>query len=211
SHDLQEPLRMINGFMLRLQKKYEEKLDERAHLYIRFAVDGAVRMRKIILDLLEYSRAGRKEYEKEEVNMNELMEELVKFSALNIKRKEATVKWKKLPVVHAARIPIQQLMQNLLSNALKYRHPDRKPIIKIEAQELSGYWKFIVSDNGIGIEKQFFDKIFIIFQRLHSKEEYSGTGIGLAICKKIIENHDGEIWVESEPGIGSKFIFTLPK
>lgn len=211
SHDLQEPLRMINGFMLRLQKKYEDKLDERAHLYIRFAVDGAVRMRKIILDLLEYSRAGRNEYEKEEVNMEELMEELVKFSALNIRRKEATIKWKKLPTVLAARIPIQQLMQNLLSNALKYRHPQRKPIIKIEAKELSGYWKFIVSDNGIGIEKQFFEKIFVIFQRLHSKEEYSGTGIGLAICKKIIENHDGEIWVESEPGIGSRFIFTLPK
>ncbi|MBA4848832.1 PAS domain-containing sensor histidine kinase [Emticicia sp. BO119] len=209
SHDLQEPLRMITGFLTQLDKKYKEQLDDRAKQYINFAVDGASRMRTIILDLLEYSKIGRKEYELDWVNMNELVQEVVQK---NIWQQEgAIIEWEDLPSIYGAKLPLYQLMQNLISNAIKYRKPNEIPKINITAIDNHKHWQFSVADNGIGIEKQFFDKIFILFQRLHHKEEYSGTGIGLAICKKIIDNHNGRIWVESEYGSGSTFHFIINK
>lgn len=209
SHDLQEPLRMITGFLTQLDKKYKEQLDDRAKQYINFAVDGASRMRTIILDLLEYSKIGRKEYELDWVNMNDLVQNIVQKNIWS--EKEIKIEWSDLPVVYGAKLPLYQVMQNLISNAVKYRKTDETPKIVISATDNHKHWQFTVADNGIGIERQFFEKIFVLFQRLHHKEEYSGTGIGLAICKKIIENHNGKIWVESEYGKGSTFHFIINK
>lgn len=208
SHDLQEPLRMITGFLTQLDKKYKEQLDDRARQYINFAVDGANRMRTIILDLLEYSKIGRKEYELDWVNMNDIVQDVVQK---NIWQEGVQIEWDDLPSVYGAKLPLYQVMQNLISNAIKYRKADEMPRITIAATDNHKYWQFSVTDNGIGIEKQFFEKIFVLFQRLHHKEEYSGTGIGLAICKKIIDNHNGRIWVESEYGKGSTFHFIINK
>ncbi|RFS18259.1 PAS domain-containing sensor histidine kinase [Emticicia sp. C21] len=209
SHDLQEPLRMITGFLTQLDKKYKDQLDDKAKQYINFAVDGATRMRTIILDLLEYSKIGRKEYDLDWVNMNEVVQEIVQK---NIWQDEGVqIEWKDLPVIYGAKLPLYQVMQNLISNAIKYRKKEEEPRIVISAIDNHKYWQFSVVDNGIGIDSQFFEKIFVLFQRLHHKEEYSGTGIGLAICKKIIENHNGKIWVESEYGKGSAFHFIINK
>lgn len=209
SHDLQEPLRMITGFLTQLEKKYKEQLDDKARQYIHFAVDGATRMRTIILDLLEYSKVGRKAYMLDWIDMNELVQEVVEK---NIWRdKGVQIEWKDLPKLYGAKMPLQQVMQNLISNAIKYRKKEEKPHIVVSAYDNHKHWQISVSDNGIGIENQFFEKIFVLFQRLHHKEEYSGTGIGLAICKKIIENHNGKIWVESEYGNGSTFHFIINK
>lgn len=209
SHDLQEPLRMITGFLTQLDKKYKEQLDDRAKQYINFAVDGASRMRTIILDLLEYSKIGRNNYAFDWVNMNELVQEVVQK---NVGQEEnVIIELNDLPTLYGAKLPLYQLMQNLILNAIKYRKKDGEPKITISAIDNHKHWQISVADNGIGIEKQFFDKIFILFQRLHLKEEYSGTGIGLAICKKIIENHNGKIWVESEYGRGSTFHFIINK
>ncbi|HYG37308.1 MAG TPA: ATP-binding protein [Cytophagales bacterium] len=211
SHDLQEPLRMVTSFLTQLEKKYKEQLDDRAKQYIHFAVDGAVRMRRIILDLLEYSRVGRKEYELEAVDVNKLVEEVVQLNQTLRKEKQAKIEWKNLPTINVARTPFQQVFQNLIGNALKYQKAGETPFVEISAIETKDHWQFAVADNGIGIEPQFYDKIFAIFQRLHNKDEYSGTGIGLAICKKIIEGHHGKIWVESVAGQGSVFYFTVKK
>jgi PAS domain S-box-containing protein len=209
SHDLQEPLRMITGFLTQLDKKYKEQLDDRAKQYINFAVDGAARMRTIILDLLEYSKIGRKEYEADWINMNDLVQEVVQKNIWQ--EEEAKVEWEGLPIIYGARLPLYQVMQNLISNAIKYRKKHESPHIVITASDNHQHWHFSVADNGIGIQPQFFEKIFVLFQRLHHKDEYSGTGIGLAICKKIIENHNGKIWVESEYGKGSTFHFIINK
>ncbi len=211
SHDLQEPLRMVTSFLTQLQKKYEGQLDDKARQYIHFATDGAARMRKIIIDLLEYSRAGRKAHDIEEIDMNDLLGEVIQLNRTIIEDKEALIKWGSLPVIRGGRTPLQQVFQNLISNGLKYQKESERSRIVIESIETPGHWQFSIADNGIGIDPLFFDKIFIVFQRLHNKDEYSGTGIGLAICKKIIENHKGKIWVESKPGEGSTFYFTIPK
>lgn len=209
SHDLQEPLRMITGFLTQLDKKYKNQLDDKAKQYINFAVEGAARMRTIILDLLEYSKIGRKEYELDWVNMNDLVQEV---SQKNIWQEEGVqIEWRDLPIIYGAKLPLYQVMQNLIANAIKYRKKEEEPRIVITALDNHKHWQFSVADNGIGIETQFFEKIFVLFQRLHHKEEYSGTGIGLAICKKIIENHNGKIWVESEYGKGSTFHFIINK
>jgi len=209
SHDLQEPLRMITGFLTQLEKKYKEQLDDKAKQYIHFAVDGATRMRTIILDLLEYSKVGRKAYVLDWIDMNELVQEVVEKNIW--KDKGVHIDWKDLPTLYGAKMPLQQVMQNLISNAIKYRKKEEKPHIVVSASDNHKHWQISVSDNGIGIERQFFEKIFVLFQRLHHKEEYSGTGIGLAICKKIIENHNGKIWVDSEYGKGSTFHFIINK
>lgn len=211
SHDLQEPLRMVTSFLTQLEKKYKDQLDDKAQQYIFYAVDGATRMRRIILDLLEYSRVGRKEYELEPVDMNELLDEVIQLHHTLIEEKNAKVKSDKLPVINAARTPIQQVMQNLIGNALKYQQAGVEPSVEIKVSETEKHWQFSILDNGIGIDPQFFEKIFVLFQRLHNKDEFSGTGIGLAICKKIVEAHNGHIWVESSPGEGSIFHFTIGK
>jgi PAS domain S-box-containing protein len=211
SHDLQEPLRMITGFLSQLEKKYKHELDDTARQYIGFATDGAKRMRTVILDLLEYSRVGSADYEKELVNIHQVIAEILEMNRNDLIRREARVFFDGMPLIKAARTPISQLFQNLITNALKYQSPDQRPEIKITATEYPLYWQFAVADNGIGIEKEYFEKIFVIFQRLHHRNEYSGTGIGLSICKKIVEMHNGKIWVESLPGRGSTFFFTIEK
>lgn len=210
SHDLQEPLRMVSSFLQLLQRKYGGQLDAKADQYIHYAVDGAERMKVLIMDLLEYSRVGTGKEGFAAVDTALVMEEVGNIFREKIIAARAQVDIEPLPVIAGDRVQLTQLFQNLLSNALKY-HSDRPPVIRIRAKEEAAHWQFSVEDNGIGIDPQFFEKIFIIFQRLHNKNDYSGTGIGLAICKKIVERHGGRIWVESSPDQGSTFYFTIHK
>ncbi|NCQ10901.1 MAG: PAS domain S-box protein [Bacteroidetes bacterium] len=211
SHDLQEPLRMVSSFLSLLEKKYNSQIDEQGKKYIHFATDGAKRMRQIILDLLSYSRVGRTQSETIELNFNELIDEINQLNQSQFFDSNAEIHVGNLPTLLIPKSPMLQLFQNLFSNALKYRKHDSKPIIYINSIELETEWQFSVQDNGIGIEPEFYDKIFILFQRLHTRDKYEGTGVGLAICKKIVEQFGGKIWVESEPKIGSTFYFTLKK
>ncbi len=212
SHDLQEPLRMITGFLTQLDKKYSHALDDKGKTYIHFAVDGAKRMRQIILDLLEYSRVGRTDSDKEDINLNNLISEIEILFRSTIEEQGAVVRVKDtLPTINSFKAPIRQVFQNLIGNALKYSKKGVAAEIEISVKEFNNHWQFTISDNGLGIAKEYFDKIFIIFSRLHTKEEYQGTGLGLAITKKIIEKLGGTIWVESEEGVGSKFFFTINK
>ncbi|MBK6265751.1 PAS domain S-box protein [Marivirga sp. S37H4] len=211
SHDLQEPLRMVTGFLTQLEKKYGDQLDDKALQYIDFAVDGAKRMRQIILDLLDFSRAGRYEGKLESVNIKEIIEEVNQLQRKVIEEKKATIYFDKLPTIDGHRPPLLQVFHNLIGNALKYSEATVAPEINIKAKKLPAYWQFSVADNGIGIDPEYYDKIFVIFQRLHNKNEYGGTGMGLSIVKKIIENMGGKIWVESRRGKGSTFYFTVPK
>lgn len=211
SHDLQEPLRMVTSFLNLLQIKYDNELDDKARQYIYYASDGAVRMRRIILDLLEYSRVGRKGENYETVSANDLLLEALELNKAQIEEKEARILYQKLPLLVANRSALLQVFQNLISNALKYQRPGTIPGINISFVEDEKQIIFSIQDNGIGIETQYFEKIFVVFQRLHNKNDYSGTGIGLAICKKIIEHHKGRIWLESMPGKGSTFFFSIPK
>ncbi|HXB43203.1 MAG TPA: PAS domain S-box protein, partial [Puia sp.] len=211
SHDLQEPLRMVTSYLSQIEKKYGGVIDDKGKKYIHFAVDGAKRMRQIILDLLEFSRVGRTDDDLENIDLNELIREIQILYIKQIKEKNATLAFDSLPVMRAHRSPLRQVFQNIIGNALKYTKKDIPAHICITAQELQNHWQFAITDNGIGIDKEYFDKIFVIFQRLHHKDEYSGTGIGLAVTKKIIENLGGRIWVESTEGEGSTFFFTLSK
>lgn len=211
SHDLQEPLRMVTSFLTQIDKKYNHILDEKGKQYIHFAVDGARRMRQIILDLLEFSRVGRISFQPEEIDLNELIGEIRVLLSRKIEEKQAALMTEQLPVLRGHRSPLRQVFQNLISNALKYSKKDVPPVVEIAVKEHADSWEFSVKDNGIGIEKEYFEKIFIIFQRLHNKDDYAGTGMGLAISKKIVENLGGRIWLESIPGEGSTFYFTLAK
>lgn len=212
SHDLQEPLRMITSFLTQLEKKYNNKLDEKGKQYIHFAVDGALRMRNIILDILEYSKIGKNaDIEMESIDIRAIIHDIWKINNKTVEETRASIHCSEMPVINSFKTPVMQIFHNLIGNALKYKTPHTKPVIKIMAQDQSNYWLFSIQDNGIGIQKEFQQKIFEIFQRLHTKNEFSGTGIGLAIVKKQIENLGGKIWVESEYGTGSTFYFTLPK
>ena len=211
SHDLQEPLRMINNFLTQLEKKYADQLDDKAKQYIYFAVDGAKRMRTIILDILEFSRIGKYDEPIKVIDLNQVVDEVCKILNNTITEKNASIEYGDLPFLNTYQIPIQQVFMNLIGNSLKYCKSDVNPKIKISCTESEQFWKFAVSDNGIGIEEEYFDKVFEIFQRLHSKGEYSGTGVGLAIVKKTIENLGGEVWLESKINVGTTFYFTLPK
>lgn len=211
SHDLQEPLRMVTSFLTQLKKKYNNKLDDRAQQYIYFAHDGATRMRQIILDLLEYSRVGRVAHKVTAVNLEHLVSEVLSLQKKSIEEKNAKIEIGVLPELEVEEPVLRQLFSNLIGNALKYCSKERQPKIKISSLEKEKYWEFKITDNGIGIEEEFKEQIFIIFQRLHQRDEYDGTGIGLAICKKIVDNFGGKIWVDSRPGEGSSFYFTIPK
>lgn len=211
SHDLQEPLRMVTSFLTILEKKYASVIDEKGKQYIYYAVDGAKRMRQIILDLLEFSRVGTKEDKMEDFNLNDLVNEIQILFRNKIEEKNATIHVGVLPTIKSYKVPLRQVFQNLISNSLKYARVGIPCEISIKATELKNHWQFEITDNGIGIDEEYFEKIFVIFQRLHSKEEYSGTGIGLAIAKKIIENVGGKIWVASEEGKGASFYFTILK
>jgi two-component system CheB/CheR fusion protein len=210
SHDLQEPLRMVSSFLQLLQKRYKDKLDSKANEYIHFAVDGAERMKTLILDLLKFSRVNTSKEEHGLVDLNETCKSIMLTYKQRIAESEATINVHPLPTILGSKTELVQLFQNLIGNALKY-HGENAPVIEVKAKDADVFWEFSIADNGIGIDPRFFKKIFVIFQRLHHKNEYSGTGIGLAICKKIIERHGGSIWVESATGEGSTFYFTLPK
>ena len=211
SHDLQEPLRMVTSFLTKIDLKYRPVLDEKGKSYIDFAVNGAKRMRQIILDLLDFSLVGRKESEWEEVDLNGLLIEIIDHQNKIISEKKAIINTGHLPVLIIPLTPVRQVFQNLIHNGLKYQKQNAVPQITIGSKELTSLWQFSVADNGIGIDAAYFNKIFVIFQRLHNMNEYSGTGIGLAVTKKIIDNIGGTIWVESELGKGSTFYFTIPK
>ena len=211
SHDLQEPLRMVTGFLSQLEKKYSHVIDATGQKYIYYAVDGANRMRQIILDLLEFSRIGKAADKEELIDLNVLVNEVKLLLSKKIEEKKAIILIDPLPVIKSGKVPIRQIFQNLVSNALKYSNEGIPVKIEIRVKELNDYWEFAISDNGIGISKEYFDKIFVIFQRLHNRAEFSGTGIGLAVTKKVIEKKGGKIWVESELEKGSTFFFTIKK
>jgi PAS domain S-box-containing protein len=209
SHDLQEPLRMVTSFSQLLEKQYGDRLDDRAREYIGFAVDGAKRMYELINGLLTYSRMSRKEITFSNVDFNKVVESVRSNLSLIIKERECEIESDKLPVVFADYNQMIHLFQNLISNGIKFSTDS--PRIRISAKTEKTQFVFSVRDEGIGIEPQYFDKIFMIFKRLLPRDQYEGTGIGLAICKRIVENHGGQIWVESEPEKGSCFYFTIAK
>ena len=211
SHDLQEPLRMITGFLNQLETKYNHVLDEKAKKYIYYASDGAKRMRQIILNLLEYSRIGNYDEKIEEIEIDQVLKNIEILYRRIIKEKDASITWDQMPTLKIEKTPVHQLFQNLISNAIKYHKPGEKPELKINHIEDEQDWIFSVSDNGIGIEPEYLERIFILFQKLHPKDLYDGSGMGLAICKKILEKYDGKIWVKSNFGEGSTFYFSLPK
>ncbi len=210
SHDLQEPLRMVAGYMQLLEKKYKGRLDEKADKYVHFAVDGAERMQKLIEGLLAYSRITRRESELMPVDANKVFLAAVSNLSASIRQGNAAVTKDDLPEVLGDETLLVQLFQNLIGNAIKYRRPDALPRVHISAKKEGSDYIFSVRDNGIGIEPEYFDRVFQIFQRLHTQSEYPGTGIGLAICKRIVERHRGRIWIESVAGRGATFFFTVP-
>jgi|GEM_PF-3582884 len=211
SHDLQEPLRMVTGFLSQLEKKYEPVLDPKGKKYIFYAMDGARRMRQMILDLLEFSRVGRTEDDMVLFDLRELVMEMQELFRKEIGSRQAIIEIGHLPVIRMYKTRISQVLRNLIGNALKYARRDVPPHIHISVQDIGTHWLFAIADNGIGIESEYRDKVFIIFQRLHSKDEYEGSGMGLAICKKIVEGLGGKIWIESTGNAGSTFYFTIAK
>jgi light-regulated signal transduction histidine kinase (bacteriophytochrome) len=209
SHDLQEPLRVITGYLQLIEKRYKSKLDPDADDFINFAVDGANRMQRLIIDLLAYSRVSRKAKPFEEYDCNQLLAQALANLEVAVKTADAVVTHDPLPTVTADGTQLMQIFQNLIGNAVKFKG-NKRPQIHVTAKHDANEWIFAVKDNGIGIESTYKERIFVIFQRLHSREEYPGTGMGLAICKKIVERHGGRIWLESTPGEGSIFYFTIP-
>jgi PAS domain S-box-containing protein len=210
SHDLQEPLRMVASYTQLLEKRYKDQLGQDAKDFIRFAAEGASRMQRLINDLLVYSRVGSRGKPPEPTDFHTLLGQAIANLSLVIEENHAVVTSDQLPTVTADVSQMVQLFQNLIGNAIKFR-VEESPRIHVSVEEKGSEWVFSVKDNGIGIDPQFKERIFIVFQRLHSREKYPGTGMGLAICKKIVERHDGKIWVESELGKGSTFYFTMPK
>ncbi|CUW41481.1 Putative signal transduction histidine kinase [Magnetospirillum sp. XM-1] len=211
SHDLREPLRMITSYLGLIQRRYEAALDEDGRQFLDFARDGAARMDRMVLDLLEFSRVGRVRDPLTRIDLADVIAIAAKNLELPIKESGATLAVPQgLPAVTGSGGELVRLFQNLIANAVKYRHPDRPPAVAVWAERDASGWVCTVADNGIGIAPEYFDRIFDIFQRLHARTEYEGTGIGLALCRKIVEHHGGRIWVESEPGQGSRFRFTLP-
>jgi signal transduction histidine kinase len=210
SHDLQEPLRMVSSYTQLLEQRYRGKLDSDAHEFINYAVDGARRMHRLINDLLEFSRVSTRGKSLELVDANDVLGAVRANLGAAIEDAGALVTNEELPTVMVDPTQLGQLLQNLIGNAIKFHGPE-PPRVHIAAREQEREWVFAVKDNGIGIEPEYFARIFVIFQRLHVAAEYPGTGIGLAVCKRIVERHGGRIWVESESGRGAQFFFTVPK
>jgi signal transduction histidine kinase len=209
SHDLQEPLRAVAGCVQVLQKRYQGQLDTHADELIAHAVSGATRMQALIHDVLAYSRVGNRGVEFQTIDANALLKEALANLDAAVTDARAVVTNDPLPTVLADGAQLTQVFQNLLGNAIKFRGAQR-PEIHVAVQRRKNEWLFAVRDNGIGIQPEYFDRIFVIFQRLHTRQLYPGTGIGLTICKKVVERHGGRIWVESRPGKGSTFYFTIP-
>ena len=208
SHDLQEPLRAVVGCMQLLKARYESKIDERADEFIGHAVDGATRMQHLIDDLLSFSRVGTRGTELHAVAFEHVLENALKNLSVAIETSQAQIEHDSLPMVLGDLSQLSLLLQNLIGNALKFRGSE-PPCIYVGAEQQNGEWVISVRDNGIGIDPQYFERIFIIFQRLHTRKEYPGTGMGLALCKKIVERHGGKIWLDSKVGSGTTFRFTL--
>ncbi|MGA2141806.1 MAG: PAS domain S-box protein [Brevinematales bacterium] len=209
SHDLQEPLRMVSSYTQLLSGHYRGKLDPEADEYMRFIIDGAKHMQGLINDLLAYARVNPHSMSITRVDSARIMEKVKTNCSVILEETGCNIEFENMPVVSYDPTQLYQLFQNFLSNALKF-HGKEKPRVRFSAVHKNSEWVFSITDNGIGIDPKFFDKIFVIFKRLHTREEYDGTGIGLAICKKIIEGHGGRIWVESSAGKGSTFYFTIP-
>jgi light-regulated signal transduction histidine kinase (bacteriophytochrome) len=211
SHDLQEPLRMITAFLNLLQKKYVSVLDEKGNQYIDFAVDGASRMKNIIMDLLTYSRVGKVEEKAKETELEGVVANVLKLQKNLIHQKNAKINIGKLPKLKIPVSPIHQVFHNLINNSLKYQMEGKRPEISIEANQKNDFWEFTVQDNGIGIPEASKQRVFVLFSRLHSNSQFPGSGMGLAMCKKIIENLGGDIGFHSKEGAGTTFYFTIPK
>ena len=210
SHDLQEPLRMVSSYTQLLGQRYAAHLDVRAKKYITYAVDGALRMQALINDLLAYSRVGTRVQALEPTDAHAVLGEAIRNLAATIQEHRALITTDDLPRVRADASQLALVFQNLLANAIKF-HREESPHIHVSARDQERAWRFSVKDNGIGIEPQHAERVFVIFQRLHTRAEYPGTGIGLAVCRRIVERHGGKIWFESEPGKGTTFFFTIPK
>ena len=211
SHDLQEPLRMVSSYTQLLQRRYGDRLDGDAREFMAFIVDGATRMKQLIEDLLAYSRVGTRGKELKRIPAQDALDRALVNLRLAIESSGAQVTRDPLPEVLADDTQLTQLFQNLVGNAIKFKKPEEPIRVHVGVSDGGAEWRFSVSDNGIGIEAQYYQRIFMVFQRLHTRDEYPGTGIGLAICKKVVDRHRGRIWVESAPGKGSTFHFTLPK
>ncbi len=211
SHDLQEPLRMITSYLELLEHRYQGQLDDRADKFIAYAVDGAARMQTLIQDLLSYSRVGTRNKPFTAVDCEEIVKNTLANLRVAIAESHTVITIDRLPQVTGDAIQLTQVFQNLIGNAIKFRRADNPPQIQIGVRQDRGDWLFSIRDNGIGIDSKYIDRIFVIFQRLHSRADYAGTGIGLAVCKKIVERHGGKIWVESALNYGSTFYFTIPE
>lgn len=209
SHDLQEPLRMVGSFAQLLARRYHDQLDDQGRVFIDYLVDGATRMQELINDLLDYSRVGSRQAELAPVDLNEVAARVTRSLTTTIEERRAQVTWEPLPMVNAVGSEMEQLFQNLVGNGIKF-NKSSTPTVRVSVGETDEGYTFCIADNGIGIDSQYAQRIFVIFQRLHGKAEYQGTGIGLAICKKIVDHHGGRIWVESGNGTGARFYFTLP-
>jgi len=209
SHDLSEPLRMVSSYVQLLERRYGEKLDTDAHEFIEFAVDGVNRMQRLIDDLLAYSRVGTSEYRNEPIDVAALVDDTLRGMRATVSESGATVTQENLPTVVGDPGQLRQLFQNLISNGIKFVE-DGPPHIHVSAQREGRTWRFAVADNGIGIDPHHAVRIFAVFKRLHGREAYPGSGIGLSICKRIVERHNGRIWVEPNEGGGSRFCFTIP-
>lgn len=211
SHDLQEPLRMVVGYTQLLQRRLADKLDGESREFMAYAVDGATRMQQLIQDILAYSRVGTRAEPSEPVESAEVVRDVLGRLATAIAESGADIELGTLPGVFADRTQLAQLFQNLIGNAIKFRRKDAPAKVRVEARREGSAWRFEVADNGIGIDPEYRRRLFVIFQRLHTRREYPGTGIGLAICKRIVERHGGEIGIGTAPGGGSVFWFTLPE
>jgi len=212
SHDLQEPVRVVASYAQLLERRYHDRLDDGARDFITFISDGCKRMQNLINDLLAFSRINMGEMEVESVDLNLVLDQVQRMLARQIDNSAAIVETpENLPSVQGCRVQLERLIQNLISNSLKYKREGVPPYVKVSVEKKKAHWHFSIEDNGIGIEEKFYDKIFVIFQRLHGVGQYSGTGVGLAVCKRIVDNHCGEIWLRSVPGSGSVFTFSLPR
>ncbi|HXT47650.1 MAG TPA: ATP-binding protein, partial [Gemmatimonadaceae bacterium] len=210
SHDLQEPLRMVSSYTQLLERRYSDKLDDDAREFIGYAVDGANRMQRLINDLLDFSRVGTRGRPLAPADVGEILGTVRANLSVAMEESGAILTNDQMPQIVADAVQIGQVMQNLIGNAIKFRNGTRSHV-HVGVVERDAEWEFSVHDDGIGIEPEYFERIFVIFQRLHTKGDYPGTGIGLALCKRIVERHGGKIWVESKPHEGSTFFFTIPK